>query len=150
MIPRSGRFPWRREWLPTLVFLPREFHEQRSLAGYSPWGHKESDTTEPLTDRQTDTHSSTASSVFTLLCTHYHIHLQNAVIVHKRTLYPSILPQPLTTTLLLSVFVNLTIWKWQPTPVFLPGESHGQRSLVDCSPWGHKESDTTEPLTLYI
>ena len=49
MIPRSGRFPWRREWLPTLVFLPREFHEQRSLAGYSPWGHKESDTTEPLT-----------------------------------------------------------------------------------------------------
>ena len=34
--------------------------------------------------------------------------------------------------------------KWQPTPVFLPGESHGQRSLVGYSPWGHKESDTTE------
>ena len=33
---------------------------------------------------------------------------------------------------------------WQPTPVFLPGESHGQRSLVDYSPWGCKESDTTE------
>ena len=32
----------------------------------------------------------------------------------------------------------------QPTPVFSPRESHGQRSLVDCSPWGHKESDTTE------
>ena len=31
---------------------------------------------------------------------------------------------------------------WQPTPVFLPGESHGQRSLVGL--WGHKESDTTE------
>ena len=31
-----------------------------------------------------------------------------------------------------------------PTPVFLPGESHGQRSLVDYSPWGHKELDTTE------
>ena len=29
--------------------------------------------------------------------------------------------------------------KWQPTPVFLPGECHGQRSLVGCSPWGHKE-----------
>ena len=28
--------------------------------------------------------------------------------------------------------------KWQPTPVFLPGESHGQRSLADCSLWGHK------------
>ena len=33
---------------------------------------------------------------------------------------------------------------WQPTPVFLPGKFHGQRSLVGCSPWGHKESDTTE------
>ena len=33
---------------------------------------------------------------------------------------------------------------WPPTPVFLPGESHGQRSLVGCSPWDHKESDTTE------
>ena len=36
--------------------------------------------------------------------------------------------------------------KWQPTPVFLPGESHGQRSLVDYSPRCHKESDTTERL----
>ena len=38
------------------------------------------------------------------------------------------------------------IWrrKWQPTPVFLPGESHGWRSLVGCSPWGRTESDTTE------
>ena len=34
--------------------------------------------------------------------------------------------------------------KWQPTPVFLPGESHGQRSLVGYSPWGRKESDTAE------
>jgi len=41
---------WRKEWLPTLVFLPGEFHGQRShLVGYSPWGHKESDMTEPLT-----------------------------------------------------------------------------------------------------
>ena len=37
--------------------------------------------------------------------------------------------------------------KWQPAPVFLPGESHGQRSLAGCSPWGRKESDTTERLT---
>ena len=33
--------------------------------------------------------------------------------------------------------------KWQLTPVFLPGESHGQESLVGYSPWGHKESDMT-------
>ena len=34
--------------------------------------------------------------------------------------------------------------KWQPTPVFLPGESHGQRSLAGHGPWGHRESDMTE------
>ena len=37
--------------------------------------------------------------------------------------------------------------KWQPTPVFLPGESHGQRSLVGYSPWGRKELDTPEHKT---
>ena len=37
--------------------------------------------------------------------------------------------------------------KWQPTPVSLPGKSHGQRSLVGCSPWGRKESGTTERRT---
>ena len=36
--------------------------------------------------------------------------------------------------------------KWQPTPVFSPGESRGQRSLEGYSPWGHKESDTTEAM----
>ena len=36
--------------------------------------------------------------------------------------------------------------KWHPTPVLLPGKSHGWRSLVGCSPWGRKESDTTEQL----
>ena len=36
--------------------------------------------------------------------------------------------------------------KWQPTPVLLPGKSHGWRRLVGCSPWGHKESDTTKLL----
>ena len=36
---------------------------------------------------------------------------------------------------------------WQPTPVFFPGESHRQRSLVGYSPWGHKELDMTEQRT---
>ena len=44
--PWVGKIPWRRAWQPTPVFLPRKSLEQRSLAGYSPWGHKESDTTE--------------------------------------------------------------------------------------------------------
>ena len=46
LIPGLGRFPWRREWLPTLLFLPGKLQGQRSLAGYSPWGCKELDTTE--------------------------------------------------------------------------------------------------------
>ena len=37
--------------------------------------------------------------------------------------------------------------KWQPTPVFLPGESQGWRSLVGCRLWGHTESDTTKRLS---
>ena len=48
-IPGSGKIPWGREWQPTPVFLPGEFHGQRSLEGYSPWGCKESDMTERLT-----------------------------------------------------------------------------------------------------
>ena len=41
--------PWRRKWQPTPVFLPGEFHGQSSLAGYSPWDHKELEMTEQLT-----------------------------------------------------------------------------------------------------
>ena len=44
----GGEDPWRREGLPTPVFLPGEFHGQRSLVGYSSWGKKELDTTEQL------------------------------------------------------------------------------------------------------
>jgi len=40
--------------------------------------------------------------------------------------------------------------KWQPTPVLLPGKPHGWRSLVGCSPWDRKESDTTEQLHFYF
>ena len=42
----DGKIPWRRKWKPTAVFLPGESHEQRSLEGYSAWGHKASDMTE--------------------------------------------------------------------------------------------------------
>ena len=40
--------------------------------------------------------------------------------------------------------------KWQPTPVFLPAKSHGQRSLAGYRPWGHKEWDTTERLHFHF
>ena len=44
--PWVRKIPWRRKWQPTPVFLPGKFHRQRSLAGYCPWGLKESDTAE--------------------------------------------------------------------------------------------------------
>ena len=47
--PWVRKNPWRREWLPTPVFLPKESHGQRSRAGYSPWGREQSDPTEQLT-----------------------------------------------------------------------------------------------------
>ena len=43
--PWVRKIPWRRKWQPTPVLFPGKFHGQRSLMGYSPWGHKESDTT---------------------------------------------------------------------------------------------------------
>ena len=53
------------------------------------------------------------------------------------------------TSLSLSTFMH---WrrKWQPTPVFLPGESQGRRSLVGCSPWDLEELDTTERLHFHF
>ena len=45
-IPGAGKIPWSRKWQTAPVFLPGKFHGQRSLEGYSPWGHKELDMTE--------------------------------------------------------------------------------------------------------
>ena len=54
--PWVWKIPWRRKWLSTPIFLPGEFHGQRSLGGYSPWSRKESGTTERLTHTHTHTH----------------------------------------------------------------------------------------------
>ena len=43
---RVGKISWRRKWQPTPVLLPEKSHGRRNLVGYSPWGRKESDTTE--------------------------------------------------------------------------------------------------------
>ena len=66
--PWVGKIPWRRKWQPTPVFLPEKSHGQRSLAGYSPWGLKESDTTERLTNTHTHTHTHTRLSLSLTLC----------------------------------------------------------------------------------
>ena len=80
--------------------------------------------------RQTDVHT----------CTYMYLHSPGATVVknprvcrrHKKHRFDP--------------WVGKILWrrKWQPTAVFLPGKSHGQRRLVGCSPWDHKESDTTE------
>ena len=47
-------------------------------------------------------------------------------------------------------FIYIKWRQWHPTPVLLPGKSHGHRSLVGYSPWGRKESDTTERLHFHF
>ena len=63
--PWVGKISCRRAWLPTLVFLPGEFHGQGSLVGYSSWGRKEVDTLKLLTH------------------THTYIHLIRAVLLNR-------------------------------------------------------------------
>ena len=67
--PQVGKIPWRRKWPPASVFLPGQPQGQRSLAGYSPWDHKESDTSEQLEHARMvgSTHVST-SWVLTRFC----------------------------------------------------------------------------------
>ena len=55
-----------------------------------------------------------------------------------------------STRKLLELITEYQRRQWHPTPVFLPGKSHGWRSLVGCSPWGRKESDTTERLNFHF
>ena len=58
---------------------------------------------------------------------------------------------PLLKSLEFKMFLeDLQRRKWHPTPVLLPGKSHGRRSLVGCSPWGCEESDTTERLHFHF
>ena len=91
--PQGGKMPWRREWQPTPVFLPAEFHGQRNLVGYSPWGCKESDMAEQLT------------------------HTLHCLQCRRPGFDPWVRKIPWR-------------WDWLLTPVFLPGEFHGQRNLV--------------------
>ena len=59
-----GKIPWRRKWQSTPVFFPGKSHGQRSLAGYSPWGHRESD--DWVTNTHTEGHLSIISLVNTI------------------------------------------------------------------------------------
>ena len=73
------------------------------------------------------------------------IHESREIYIQKHFLPPSFIGFALYST-------SAQNWRrrWHPTPVLLPGESHGQRSLVGCSPWGREESYTTERLHFHF
>ena len=75
------KIPWRREWLPIPIFLPGEFHGQRSMAGYSPLSRKESDRTERLTFSTLYilTIITTVCLIYSLIF-HWHCHI--SIILH--------------------------------------------------------------------
>ena len=139
----------RRQWHPTPVLLPGKSHGWRSLVGCSPWGRWESNTTEQL-----PFHFSLScigeGNGNPLRCSC----LENprdreawwaAVygVAQSRTRLKWLSSSSRVTSLSLFTFMQ---WrrKWQPTPVFLPGESQGRGSLMGCCLWGRTESDTTE------
>ena len=123
----SWKIPWRSEWKHTLVFLPGKSHRQRSLVGYRPRGCKESDTTERLTRS----------------LSRYKRGFPGGSVVKN-------LPANAGDTDLIPGSGRfLGRRKWKPTPVFFPGEYHGQRSLVGYSPRGCKESNVTELLSTH-
>ena len=133
----------RRKWQPTPVPLPGKSHGWRSLVGYNPWGHEESGTTEWL------------HYYFSVSCTGdgegNGTPLQYSCLENPMDGGPCRLQSmgslrvghDWAISLSLFTFVH---WrrKWQPTPVFLPGESQGRGSLVGCHLWGRTESDTTD------
>ena len=68
LIPGLGRFPWRRAWQSTPVFLPGEYQGERSLVGYSPWSQKESDMTEVIACTRWEIRGYGGPTVFMVLC----------------------------------------------------------------------------------
>ena len=125
-----GKIPCRREWQPTPIFLPEDFHGHRSLAGCSPWGHKELDTIEQLHFHFSFCSDGEFLLVF-LICIEGSSLCLNFFILESSGQ---------------SHFQRDDFFLWHPTPVLVPGKSHGWRNVVCYSPWGRKELDTTEQL----
>ena len=142
-IPELGRSPREGHGNPlqySCLENPKQEDRQRSLLGYSPWGHKELDMTEwltgdwrPRSEKAMAPHSSTLAWRIPWMGDPGGLQSMG---LHRVGL-------DWATSLSLFTFTH---WrrKWQPTPVFLPGESQGRGSLVGCRLWGCTESDTTE------
>ena len=122
--PCVGKIPWRREQQPSLVFLPGESHGQMSVTGYSPQGHTGSDKTEATQ------HTLCFGSSY--LGLPWQFSSKKPTCQCRRC---GFVP-----------WVGKIPWRraWQPTSVFLPGESHGQRSLAGTVHGGHEELGMTE------
>ena len=137
-IPKKG-LKRRRQWQPTPVLLPGKSHGCRSLVGCSPWGREELDMTERLPFH------------FSLSCTGEGNGnpLQCSCLENPRdggAWWTAVYGVAQSWTRLSDFTFTFMHWrrKWQPTPVFLPGESQGRGSLVGFCLWGRTESDTTE------
>ena len=153
--PWVGKIPWHREWQPTLGFLPGKFRGQRSLVGYSPQRVGHNWVTEIIMSQFWSFKINMWRTNWSLLGAVS----EKAMAPHSSTLARKLpwteepgrlqsmgsrrVRQDWATLLLLFTFLH---WrrKWQPTPVFLLGESQGQGSLVGCHLWGRTESDMTE------
>ena len=129
-VPSLGREDsWREHGNPLQYSCLENSMDKRSLAGYSLWGHKESNRTELLTQTNTHTHTHTHTHSYTHTLTHTHTYGGNA---------PSLVAQtrenpPAMQETGFDPWVEKIPWsrEWQPTPVFLPGEFHGQGSLAE-------------------
>ena len=129
----------RRQWHPTPVLLPGKSHGWRSLVGCSPWGRKESDTTErPHFHFSLSCIGEGNGSLLQCSC------LENPRV--RGAWWAAVHGVAKSRTRLSDFTFTFMHWKrkWQPTPVFLPGECQERESLVGCCLWGCTESDTTE------
>ena len=136
-----GKILWRRTWQPTPVFLLRKSHGQRSLVGCSPQGCKGLDVTEATWHTSISLMEDEGLVLYHTHCSlpKWHSGKECACQCKRHRKHGF---DPL---------IGKICWKrkWQSTPVFFPGQFHGQRSLVDYSPWGHKVSDMTEHLNAH-
>ena len=120
-IPGLGRSPGKGCGIPFQYCYLENPQGQRRLAGYNPWGRNELDTTEQLSTAQ---HSYGRGLPWWLSGK------ESVCQCRRHEFHP---------------WVKKILWrrKWQPTPVFLPRKSHGQRNLVSYSPCDRKELDMT-------
>ena len=141
------------EWIPGVG------DGQGGLECWNSWGHKELDTTEWLNWTEQSLRENISLSKMSCFVVQSSVLAEKAIAPHSSTLAWKIpwMEKPgrlqsmgslrvghnWATSLSLFTFMHWRT-KWQPTPVFLPGESQGRGSLVGCHLWGRTESDTTE------